>query len=145
MNITFSEAKFGSSLYSEAVKLRSLVLREPLGLHFTQEDLEDEKDQVHIVAEFKNEVVGVVLLKKLSVNKVKLRQFAVHPNWQAQGIGMKMLQYFEQVARSLNANQVEMHARLNAINFYTKSGYQKEGSIFEEVGIPHYKMTKRIV
>ena len=41
---------FGSPEYQQMVKLRDTVLRKPLGLTFTQEDLESEKDNILIAA-----------------------------------------------------------------------------------------------
>jgi hypothetical protein len=40
----------GSKEYVEAVKLRYQVLREPLGLCYTEEQLSCEADQLHFVA-----------------------------------------------------------------------------------------------
>jgi predicted GNAT family N-acyltransferase len=42
----------------------------------------------------------------------------------------------------LELNAVVLHARETAVSFYKKLGYTKEGNVFEEVGIPHWKMTK---
>jgi predicted GNAT family N-acyltransferase len=36
-----------------------------------------------------------------------------------------------------------MHAQQQVIPFYEKLGFVKEGDIFEEAGIMHYKMTLR--
>jgi predicted GNAT family N-acyltransferase len=37
-----------------------------------------------------------------------------------------------------------MHARLSAVGFYQKLGYEKVGGSFTEVGIPHVRMEKYI-
>ena len=39
---------------------------------------------------------------------------------------------------------MSLHARENVHKFYFKLGYRIEGDLFEEVGIPHYKMVKDI-
>jgi predicted GNAT family N-acyltransferase len=40
---------------------------------------------------------------------------------------------------------IELHARANAVNFYAKYAYRIVGDEFEEVGIPHFKMIKRLM
>jgi predicted GNAT family N-acyltransferase len=37
-----------------------------------------------------------------------------------------------------------LHARETAVPFYLKLGYEVVGGQFEEVGIPHFKMEKKL-
>src|SRR5579863_8025605 len=46
--LTFKILDFASPAYRKAVALREKILREPLGLCFTPEELALEKDHVHI-------------------------------------------------------------------------------------------------
>ena len=49
---------YGSPEYQQMVKLRDAVLRKPLGLTFTQDDLESEKDNI-LIAAFEEEPAAV--------------------------------------------------------------------------------------
>jgi predicted GNAT family N-acyltransferase len=39
---------------------------------------------------------------------------------------------------------IELHARKSVVNFYIKLGYSMIVEEFIEVGIPHYKMFKKL-
>lgn len=144
MNISFHIAEYGSELHNQSVDLRAKVLREPLGIKFSLEELANEKDQSHMVGVDNSEVVAVSLLKKIDDVTAKLRQFAVHPLHQGKGIGKMLVRFFEKEATKSQFEVVELHARKEAMLFYQKMGYQIVGDQFEEVGIPHYKMIKKL-
>lgn len=139
------QATFLSPLYHAAVALRYRVLREPLGLQYTQEQLEAEADQWHLVAtDEQDQVVGVLLLQHEDDVSMKMRQVAVLPELQRQGIGRLLVDAAEQLATSRHYRKITLHARVGAIPFYESLGYIKTGDEFAEVGIPHYKMYKYV-
>ena len=144
MNYDFQIVDFGSVLYNSSVNLREAILRKPLGMTFSEEDLANEKEQLHLVVAVDGAVHGVTLLKKINQKICKLRQFAVSEALQGKGLGRKLLQYFEEVARLQGYSIVELNARKSAYIFYEKLGYQVQGVEFQEVGIPHFKMTKKL-
>lgn len=55
-----------------------------------------------------------------------------------------MVAKFESEVQMRGVNRVVLHARENAIEFYTKLGYSVVGEWFQEVGIPHKKMIKSL-
>jgi N-acetylglutamate synthase-like GNAT family acetyltransferase len=127
------------------VKLRLDILRKPLGLSFTTEELEREKDDI-LIAAFEDEenILGCCLLTKTDPGTVRLRQMAVSGNLQGKGIGRQMMQFAENVARDYGFKRITMHARDTAIGFYEKFGYKVFGDEFVEVSIPHHVMEKRL-
>lgn len=143
-NIHIQIADFNSELQKKSVELRYKVLREPLGLVYTAEQLEDERDEIHIVAVLNHKVAGIVVLKKADNNTLKMRQVAVDPDLQQSGIGKKMVVFSEQWAKDNHYRKIELHARDTAKEFYLKMDYTVVGDEFTEVGIPHFKMTKAI-
>jgi N-acetylglutamate synthase-like GNAT family acetyltransferase len=86
-NIDIQVVEFNSPMQLKSVELRYKVLREPLGLVYTHEQLADEKDEAHIVALKQDEVVGVLLLKVAGAKVLKMRQVAVATDCQHSGIG----------------------------------------------------------
>lgn len=124
--------------------LRRQILRKPLGLDFTEEDINKEKDHVHIAAFEEDEMLGCCMLTQETPNSVKLRQMAVKPGLQNKGIGKVLMQFAENIARDRGNKLMTMHARKTAIGFYEKQGYQIKGNEFEEVTIPHYIMEKAL-
>jgi len=37
--------------------------------------------------------------------------------------------------------KIYLHAQIQTVDFYQKLSFEKDGEIFEEAGIKHYKMT----
>jgi N-acetylglutamate synthase-like GNAT family acetyltransferase len=135
---------FGSPLYNQSITLRTSILRKPLNLAYTPFQLEEEKDQIHIVAEENGEVLGVVLLQKLNNNTAKMRQFAVKDKYQNQGIGTELVAFFEDYAVEHGFTNIELHAREKAVRFFKQSEYERVGEVFKEVTLNHYKMVKNL-
>lgn len=143
-NLVFRQIAFNSAEQLLSIQLREEVLRIPLGLRFTPEELAAEHDQVHLAALQNEQVLGILLFKKLDRHTLKMRQVAVKPEVQRAGVGKALVSFAELWARERGFKRIEMHARFNAVPFYAKLGYLVEGEEFEEVGIPHFKMYKEL-
>ena len=133
---------YGSPEYQQMVRLRDAVLRKPLGLTFTQDDLESEKDNILIAAFEEERMLGCCMLVEERPDIVRLRQMAVLNALQGKGIGRALMNFAENIARDRGYKIVKMHARNNSIGFYEKVGYKKKGDEFIEVTIPHCVMEK---
>jgi ribosomal protein S18 acetylase RimI-like enzyme len=134
----------GSAEYMQMVKLRDDVLRKPLGLSFTQQELEEEKDNMLIAAFEDDQILGCCMLVEEQPGVVRLRQMAVLNDLQGKGVGRALMNFAENIARDGGYKILRMHARQNALGFYEKVGYKVKGDQFMEVTIPHYVMEKQL-
>jgi GNAT superfamily N-acetyltransferase len=134
----------GSPEYQQMVQLRNDILRKPLGLSFTPDELAKEKDEILIAAFEEEKMLGCCMLVKSGGSTVRLRQMAVLNNLQGKGIGRALMQFAENIARDLGYKKLTMHARVTAAGFYEKLGYDVVGDMFEEVTIQHYSMEKSL-
>jgi ribosomal protein S18 acetylase RimI-like enzyme len=134
----------GSPEYRQMVKLRDDILRRPLGLTFTSDELEEERDNILIAAFEDEQILGCCMLVEEQPGTVRLRQMAVLNNLQGKGIGRALMTFAENIARDRGYRILRMHARANATGFYEKVGYRIQGEQFEEVTIPHYVMEKEL-
>ena len=66
----------GSREYRQMVTLREQLLRKPLGMTFTSEELDNEKDEVMIGSFDEEDMLGCCILTKVDENTVRLRQMA---------------------------------------------------------------------
>lgn len=133
---------FGTPQYAQMVKLRNQILREPLGLTLTAEELDTEKDDI-LVAAFDDDVMmGCCILTPMDASTLRLRQMAVPANLQGKGIGASILSFAEDLARDKGYSRMIMHARDTAIGFYEKFGFRVIGEPFTEVDLPHHIMEK---
>jgi predicted GNAT family N-acyltransferase len=134
----------GSKEYQQMVLLRMEILRKPLGLGFTEEELAKEKEDILIGAFEEEKILACCLLTKVDNATIKLRQMAVQNNLQGKGIGASIMSFAETVARDRGYKKLMMHARDSAIGFYEKFDFSVKGNEFIEVNVPHHVMEKRL-
>ncbi|HEY1022975.1 MAG TPA: GNAT family N-acetyltransferase [Flavisolibacter sp.] len=135
---------YGTKEYKQMLKLRNDILRKPLGLHFTEEELEKEKHHMHMAAFEDEQMLGCCMLVEEGPETVRLRQMAVVNDVQGKGIGRALMQFAENLARDRGYKRITMHARKAAVGFYEKMGYRQIGDEFQEITIPHFVMEKEL-
>ncbi len=132
----------GTPEYNLMVDLRFNILRKPLGLSFSEIDLENEKNDV-LIGCFDDDVLeGCCLMTPAGEKSLRLRQMAVANGVQGKGIGRVLMSFAENIARDMGNQKLVMHARKSAIGFYEKLGYKICSDEFEEVSVPHFMMEK---
>jgi len=134
----------GTPEYQQMVKLRDDILRKPLGLTFTPEELEQEKENMLIAAFEDERMLGCCMLVEQRPDVVRLRQMAVLNDLQGKGIGRALMNFAENLARDRGYKIISMHARKNVVGFYERMDYKVIGSEFVEITIPHYVMEKKL-
>jgi predicted GNAT family N-acyltransferase len=142
------EVEWGTPEYDQVIDLRTMVLRIPLGLEFSTEELEKEYQDKHFGC-YHTETQSLVGCMKLSVSAearqtARMKQVAVLPSFQGMGVGQFMVAYFEQYCMVQGFSDIALHARAEAAPFYEKLGYKTIGAPFTEVGIKHFAMEKAL-
>lgn len=135
----------GTKEYLQMVQLRDLVLRRPLGLTFSHDELAREKDDILIVCMDDGEMLGCCILTKIDRDTVRLRQMAVPDKLHGKGIGASIMGFAENLAKDKGYRSMTMHARDTAIGFYEKFGFKIVGNQFREVNLPHHIMEKKLI
>jgi predicted GNAT family N-acyltransferase len=131
--------------YWQTVELRYQILRLPLQLDFTYQELRQENDSYHLAVVADNQaIMACLIMKPNGDTEIKMRQVAVAETQQGKGMGKILVEYAEEFSQKLGYQLISLHARETAVPFYLKLGYEIIGNQFEEVGIPHFKMTKKI-
>lgn len=138
------EVAHGSPAYWATVALRDSILRKPLGLDFSVEELEAEKDSHHLACHLGDRLMGCLVLRPSAGGDVQMRQVAVVAEFQGKGIGTALVEYSEALARKIGYRRMILHAREMAVPFYEKLGYGKTGDRFMEVMLPHWEMAKHL-
>jgi len=135
----------GSPSYQEMIALRMEILRKPLGLSFNPEDLEKEVQDILIGVFDDDQLVACCILTKVNTETCKLRQMAVHPKMQKNGVGAALMHFAENVAKDNGYKNMVMNSRKTAVGFYEKLGFAISSDEFEEVTIPHFQMSKQLI
>jgi predicted GNAT family N-acyltransferase len=144
-NMTILNVEFATPEYDQTVQLRDKILRKPLGLYFSEEQLAEEFTDFHLAA-FTNDWIlrGCLVLTPKDKKTIKMRQVAVDDSVQKMGVGRQLVKASEVLARQQGFDIIELNARETAVPFYLKLNYVVVGERFEEVGIPHFKMMKQL-
>ena len=115
--------QYGSKEYEQMLALRHQMLRKPLGLVFSKEELAKEENNILIGCFDDDEIEGCCMLVETSKKEVRLRQMAVLAGLQGKGIGRVMMLFAENVARDRRYQKIIMHSRLSSIPFFEKSQF----------------------
>ncbi|MGY4384744.1 putative GNAT family N-acyltransferase [Pedobacter sp. UYP24] len=103
---------------------------------------ENEEESVHFLATLNQQPVGACRWRKTE-HGYKLERFAVLKEYRGKRVGQAL------VAAALadlpeDAHYIYLNAQLDAIGLYAKFGFAAEGDQFEEAGIQHFKMVKKV-
>ncbi|MCT4623083.1 MAG: GNAT family N-acetyltransferase [Schleiferiaceae bacterium] len=141
--VEFKVIPYGGKEWHEALILKENILRKPLGQIFSNEEKKQEEKHINVVGILNQQIIATALLVA-EQSKCKMQRVTIAASLQNQGIGKNLLAYCEELISNQSFHLMYCHARDTAVNFYTQNGYQKEGDYFDEDGIPHLKMTKKI-
>jgi len=71
-------------------------------------------------------------------------RMAVVKEWRRRGIGAEILEALIQEARKRGHAEVLLSAQLQAAEFYRGHGFVAEGKVYEDAGILHQKMRRKL-
>ena len=124
-------------------------LRRRVFLAEQQVDASDEFDEfeatsTQMVALDEGGVVATCRLRAYGEGGVetKLERMAVERRLRGLGVGTRLLEGAERLAREQGAERMVVHAQTQARDFYAANGYEPEGDLFMEAGIEHVRMSK---
>ena len=125
-----------------AFTIREKVFVEGQGVPATLEnDFHDRTDARHYLAHTAEGMPAGAARWRETENGVKLERFAVLEEFRNQEIGATILHaILAEVRAELPDADVYLNAQLRAVPFYERHGFRKEGEMFEEANIQHYKM-----
>jgi len=124
-----------------ALRHRVFVLEQgvPVAL---ERDAEDA-DATHWLARLDGRLVGTARCRAAG-RHARAERVAVVSEARGAGIGRALMAAIEHWARAAGLGAVVLHAQTDAIPFYEALGYETEGDVFEEAGIPHQQMRKPV-
>ncbi|MDC7234318.1 MAG: GNAT family N-acetyltransferase [Spirochaetales bacterium] len=99
-----------------------------------------DPELIHVLARSGSEATGTARMTRDG----HIGRVAVLKAMRGKGVGVLMMKALEEEARELKIPEVHLNAQLSAKGFYTALGYKEEGEIFEEAGISHVHMRKKV-
>lgn len=131
------------------LEIRREVFIEEQGV--SEEDELDDRDLecVHFLAlpvpqSPLSEALGTARLLESDDGCAKAQRVAVLRRARGQNVGHALMSALEAEARRRGFAEVGLAAQLSAIPFYQRLGYEPYGDVFDDAGIPHRSMKKRL-
>jgi predicted GNAT family N-acyltransferase len=74
----------------------------------------------------------------------RIGRMAVKKQMRGSDLGQRVLHALMDAARHRGDTQVILHAQCSAEGFYKRSGFEPQGAVFEEAGIAHVEMVRKL-
>lgn len=135
----------------QALAIREIVFIEEQSVPESLERDADDAQAFHVLALAGGHAIGTGRLVALTVapegqsgNWGRVGRMAVLQSNRKSGTGSKLLSALEAEARRRGMAGIILHAQLSAMEFYKRHGYETHGAVFEEAGMPHLEMKKKL-
>ena len=96
----------------------------------------------HWLAYWNGEPVGTTRVRSLTPTVAKIERVAVLREFRGLGIGKHLMLAVLAGLVEAGVTEARIHAQTAVQDFYQALGFEPEGEIFAEAGIPHVKMKK---
>jgi len=132
---------------AELARLRTRVFVEEQGVPAEIEQDAADDTAVHVVSrDGAGRVVATGrLLLGAGSTTAGIGRMAVDAAARGRGYGAVVLGELHRQALLRGVTEVELHAQVSAQRFYERAGYAAVGDEYEEAGIPHVTMRRRLV
>ncbi|SNT16722.1 Predicted N-acyltransferase, GNAT family [Ekhidna lutea] len=136
---------------SKELKDKSFAIREEVFVVEQQVAHDEEFDEFedeshHFVALDENDNPIGSARWRYTDKGIKLERFTAKQNWRGKGLGTAIVKavmdHISQTAQK--GTYLYLHAQLHAVPLYLKFGFQTEGDQFDECGIMHYLMWRKL-
>ncbi len=135
----------------QALAIREIVFIEEQSVLESFERDADDSTAFHVLAMEGKHAIGtgrLVLLQEAPATESgpwgRIGRMAVLQAYRKGGVGSKLLTALEAEARRRGLKGILLHAQLSSMEFYQAHDYQPHGGVFEEAGMPHLEMKKRL-
>jgi len=125
---------------AEAKRIRVTVFVEEQGVPAELEMDENDAASLHALAYADGRAIGTGRL----LPDGHIGRMAVLKEWRGRGAGRSLLRRLIDAARQRGHREVALSAQVHALEFYRAEGFEPEGAIYEEAGIPHQAMRLRL-
>lgn len=135
-----------AELHHAAWEVRDAVFVQEQGIAVENERDAADRGAVHAVAfnVLAQPVATGRLLIDASGQVAQIGRVAVRRSLRGTGLGAAIMQALEAAAYQRGVQKVQLHAQLYVAGFYQRLGYAAYGAPFDEVGIAHISMDKRL-
>ncbi len=103
-----------------------------------------DAEAAHFLAFEGAQPVGNARLREISPKVAKVERVAVLASHRGRGIGDLLMDAVEREARARGCREIVLNAQLSVVPFYERRKYVGEGEVFEDAGIDHLHMRRKV-
>jgi len=140
---TLVEIRATDPLMSAAYALRREVFVIEQGVPEELEVDVNDKVAAHLAALSDGHVIGTLRIVRHE-RTAKIGRMAVSAHSREKGIGRELMEFAAAAASRDGAQEIILAAQFTAREFYRRLGYIEEGAIFDDAGILHVMMRKKL-
>jgi predicted GNAT family N-acyltransferase len=130
--------------FSQMQVIRRSVFQEEQGVDPALEFDGLDETAEHLLAYLDNQPVGTARIRYLNQHTAKVERLAVLSEARGKGLGKKLMEKALDVAAKKNIEEVVVNAQDYVKSLYEQLGFEQVGERFDEAGIAHVKMVKRL-
>lgn len=121
-------------------QIRETVFVKEQGVPLELEWDEADEQALHLLAlDSARRPIGTARL----LSSGQIGRMAVLKTWRKRGVGSALLNQLLAIADQGDYPTLFLNAQQSALPFYARHGFEAEGDIFHEAGIPHQRMTRQ--
>jgi len=124
----------------QAKRIRFAVFVEEQGVSPELEMDDNDAESLHALAYASGRAIATGRL----LPDGHIGRMAVLKEWRGQGAGRAMLRRLIDAARRRGHPEVALSAQVHALEFYRAEGFEPDGPVYEEAGIPHQAMRMKL-
>lgn len=129
--------------FEQALAIRFKVFVDEQKVPVEEEQDSYDSTAVHFGAFYDNKIIGTGRVAVID-EQGKIGRLAVLKQYRGLGVGMRLMNTIVDYCNKLGLREVYLGAQLQAIPFYERAGFKVEGDIFDDAGIPHRIMRKKL-
>jgi predicted GNAT family N-acyltransferase len=129
-----------SALGADASAVRIAVFVDEQRFPLDEEMDAADPQSVHLVATLH----GVPVATGRLLPDDRIGRMAVLAAHRGCGVGGRVLERLVALARARGARRVTLSSQLQACGFYARHGFEAEGEVYDDTGVPHRTMARRL-
>lgn len=132
-----------STEFAEALRLRIEVFVKEQGVPYEEEQDHDDATAWHLGVFEGKQLLGTARLV-IHKDNGRIGRVAVKKDYRSQGIGLALMHKALDLCLDFSLARAYLSAQVSVLPFYEKLGFVPYGTIFDDGGIPHQYMERRL-
>jgi putative N-acetyltransferase (TIGR04045 family) len=127
---------------ARALREQVFCAEQDVALEADRDGLDDQA--IHVIALDDGALVGTCRVVLEDPGVARFGRLCVRRDARGRGLASALLAEAEREATAAGARRMVLHAQTSALSLYRRAGYQAEGEPFDEEGIEHLRMARRL-